>query len=638
MYSSKRPSSKKKEAIPEMPKMEDDGAMTINSFIEQFQNGTTHVTDQVSYDLKDVIDEEYRLYNSKFEESTDNTGLEKIFFNISWILYRTVFFSSDIDQKDLQMRAQNRNAVAVVALLRMAVENYLTRTHFGKTMDDIRAYMIAFGTAITKIHNGKPMLVDLRNIIRPPHIENLQESGICEKTFYTYEEIRAIEMDDYSQYRVRKMWEAMQKEGQYMFTVYEYWHEFDINGKVVKGCKRYLDCEILRKDEQKTNKSEWQPYLFLDKFKTPFKKRRTSRMLINKYGEYEDIYPYKQVNFIDVPGRWKGFGVLEIVKGLQRYYNEKWHLFRKKDILDLKGIYKHKKGVTNASLEQRFLDAVESGAVIDLENDEDIERLVTDMKTGEFIASVDKIMEVARQMVGVTAQGVGQDMPSTTTATVGVINQKTQQTTYDYVIERMSHFLTELFEDFYMATILEEISEEEMFYITGDPSELREIDARLVENQVNQLSHEHFATMGFYPLEENVEQWRDELLNQQETLGDTRFPELKKEVIKQIPFIVQFYVNNERFDKGVMIQNLTQLMQNPNFTGSREKLDEAILDLIGLSGRQFRKSKREQEAELQQIAAMEQAKAAGQPALNMPSVLGEGQQFGNASNPVSQTA
>lgn len=624
-------------AEPEKTPEPEDGSMHIRLFLDQFRNGKVDVTDDVSYNLSDVIEENYRLYNSKFQEANDQTGLEKIFFNIGWILYRTVFFSSDIDQKDLQMRAQNPNAVPVVGLLRMAVENYLTRLHFGKTIDDIRAYMIAHGTAITKVAHGEPKLVELKNITRPAHVENIQESGLAEAVWYTYEEMTAIDLDEYAQYRVRDVWAKMQKEGQYLFKVYEYWHQFEIDGKVHKGCKRYLDCNILQGETYTMNKSTWDPYLFLDSFKTPYKKRRTSRALIKKFGEYEEVYPYKQVNFIDCPGRWLGFGVFELIKGLQIYYNEKWHLYRKKDILDLRGIFKHKKGVSNSSLEQRFMDAMETGAFVDLEQDEDIERLIMDMKTGEFVASVDKIMEMARQVIGVTAQGIGQDMPSTTTATVGVLNQKAQQTTYDYVIERMSHFLTELFEDFYMATILEEISEEEMFQIVGDPSELRELDKKLVDNLVNEQAHLFKAQYGFYPTPEIVDGWKEQMMAQQEGFGDMRFAELRQEVIKALPFTVQFYVNNERFDKAVMIQNLTQMMQNPNFTGSREKLDEAILDLIGLSGRQFRKTKQEEEAELQKMAAMEQAKASAQQPINVPGPIGEGQQFGNASNPVSAT-
>ncbi len=198
----------------------------------------------------------------------------------------------------------------------------------------------------------------------------------------------------------------------------------------------------------------------------------------------------------------------------------------------------------------------------------------------------------------------------------------------------MSHFLTELFEDFYLATILEEISQEEMFQIVGDPSELRELDAKLIDNLVFTQAEQFKGQRGTYPPEEVVDMWRDELLSSQESFGDMRFAELKQEVIEALPFTTQFYVNNERFDKAVMIQNLTQLRMKADFTGSKEKLDEAILDLIGLSGRQFRKTKKEKEEELKQMAAMEAAKSQG---MNAQLPISEGQQFGNASNPVAQT-
>src|SRR5574343_1146237 len=138
----------------------------IKSFITQYERGTVHVTPSISYSLQDTINNSYRLYYGKFEEPEDSTGLKKIFFNIGWALFRTVFFASDIDTKDLQMRAKNPNSLPITYLLRLAVNHHLVVTHFSRFIDDVRNDMIAFGSAIIKVSKGKLNLVDLRNIIR----------------------------------------------------------------------------------------------------------------------------------------------------------------------------------------------------------------------------------------------------------------------------------------------------------------------------------------------------------------------------------------------------------------------------------------------------------------------------------------
>ena len=76
---------------------------------------------------------------------------------------------------------------------------------------------------------------------------------------------------------------------------------------------------------------------------------------------------------------------------------------------------------------------------------EDIQRLVIDTKTSEFIANVDKLYELMRLIMGVTAQGTGEEMPGSTSATGIKANFASQQTTYDFVRERMHHFITTMF-------------------------------------------------------------------------------------------------------------------------------------------------------------------------------------------------
>ena len=73
-----------------------------------------------------------------------------------------------------------------------------------------------------------------------------------------------------------------------------------------------------------------------------------------------------------------------------------------------------------------------------------------------------------------------------------------------------------------------------------------------------------------------------------EKKGDVRFVPIKKEMAARIPYIVEFYVTNETFDKNAKIQNIIFLIQDPNFQGDRTRLYETFLDLIGEDSRQYK--------------------------------------------------
>jgi hypothetical protein len=628
--------------------------MEIKEYITEYEKGTVYVSPGVEYNLKDVIDDSYRLFNGKFEQPKDSNNLEKIFYNIGWILYRTLFYASNIDTKDMNMRSTNGQGIPLVALFRKAIISHLNRTRFGKFLEDLRSDVCAFGAGLVKIVDGQLRMTDLRNIVRPADITDVQDSGLVEKFYYTWDQMQTLykgKVSAESWATIELVRAELKKLGRTDFTMYEFWNifeftkedlkiseedqDFNIKKKKVgshKGCCVYLDTTVLKPNEIK-DAADWNPYVEIDKYITPHKRRRRTALLRKKYGEYEELYPYKQCNLMEVKGRWLPFGVFELIKGLQEHYNEKWYYYRKKDILDLKGIFKHKKGNTGKSIEQKYIDAMETGALIDLEGDEDIERLIIDTKTSQMLMDVDKLFEIARQVIGISPQGTGaEDMPADTPATVAVINKQTQQTTYDYVIEQLSHFLVELFEEFYIDQIIEEMDEEEYVSIVGDPTELKELQEAFVINLTNKAVT-NAMKKGLYADEATYNQLKQAIeqgLDKEQ--GDMRFPQIKKSLLKNIDYYLEFYVNNERFDKNVQIKNLLALLADPNFAGSREKIEMELLDLMGLDGKRYQKSEEEKAADLQKMM-LEQGIAPGGAAPGGGAPMSPGMEFSNA-NPV----
>ena len=581
--------------------------ITAQQFISEYQNGTVQVSDDISYSTKDVINENYRIYNGKMKSGKDSDGLEMIMLNIAWIIYRTLFYGSDIDTKDAQVRSLNGRGIQIMPLLRMAIVSHLNRIGFNDFIDDVRSDMSAFGSVLIKIVDGVPKTVDLRNAVIPPHEDDVQKVGLVEYQFWSYDKCLRHK-DDWGKDNWKIVDEVFEKNsvtGIYEIKLIEFWTFQEMkDGKVHKVSERSIDMSNIDPSIF-DDKDTWKPSVVLETFKTPYKRRRATAYLRKKYGEYEELFPYLYFPFIKIKGRGLGLGVFEMLLGTNTLFNERWYYARKKDIMSLLSVIVHKVKDGNRSLEQQNLANLTTGAVVQIGLDEDLQRLPIDGSAGELLAITDKLFELARQIVGVTAQGAGQDMPSTTTATVAIANKQTQQTTYDFLIERVGICMKQLFQDFYLEQIIDELTEEEVVSITGSTRELEEMDKWLVQNAVNKAVVDEFNLTGVYPTQEEYEYLKVSAFESLKALGKNRFPSFKKQIFKDIDYYLEFYINNEGFDKAVKIQNLMQILQM-NTTLSREQIEAVIIDSMGENARQFEKTDEEKQRELEmaQAAAM----------------------------------
>ena len=385
--------------------------MKVSNFITEHEEGRVQVSSDISYSTKETINDIYRLYNGFFKVKTDSSGLEKVMLNIAWIVYRTLFYGSDVDTKDMQMRSLNGYGTKILSILRMATVSHLNRSGFGDFIDDVRSDLAVFGSVLIKIVDGKPTTVDLRNAVIPPHESDVQKTGLAERQLWTFDECLARK-DEWKNWKmVEELFKSLEKNGGIpQVKIVEFWNKKIEAGEEKKVCTRYIDLSDV---DTKTfdEPSSWETHVELEEFDSPHKRRRQTAYLRKKYGEYEQLYPYIYFQFIKVKGRGLGKGVFEMLFGVNGLYQEVWHNGRKLLNLSLKGIFVHKVAAGERSLEQQFLNNLDTGAAVQIGTDEDLTRLGIDPQGSSVLSITDKLFEIARQIVGITAQGAGQDMP-----------------------------------------------------------------------------------------------------------------------------------------------------------------------------------------------------------------------------------
>ena len=182
----------------------------------------------------------------------------------------------------------------------------------------------------------------------------------------------------------------------------------------------------------------------------------------------------------------------------------------------------------------------------------------------------------------------------------------------------MHHGMKKLFNNGYAEDIWDEIDENELTAIVGDPTQLQEMDNFYMDNAMNKWALDVKEVSGVYPSKEefisNREKIRQELLSQK----DMRFPEIKKSIAKGMDTMFEFDLTQEAFDNKGRFDALTALKNDQTSTKSKAKIEDEILLMQGLNPRQFDKS---QEELLQEQAVSQAQDTQAQEELAPPSPL-----------------
>lgn len=592
----------------------------VEQFITDNEQMEVEVSPGVSYSMRELINKLYRLYNAQFENNPiEPSGFKNIFFRKMWVVYRTLIQGSDLDLKHFNIRSLNGVKVRLVVMLRTMFTSHLSRTFFNEFVDKVMAEMCWFGSSIVKRYNGTVDTVDLRNYITEINIQDPQERKHAEMCYYSYDEVMANEEDWKDSWEeIMNVWEAMKKEGESKFKILEFWTwgKLKENGEVHKICVKYLDNTITRKDEFH-DADNWVPYIELERFKTPYKRLRTSKLMAKKLGKYEEIFPYEQFDLFRVFGRAIAMGCGELLEGTQEVYNEMFNEKRKLTRKALMGVTVHTavQGVNGLTqLTQDFISNLTTGSVVTLAPGETLTQEQIDTKGSDFDLMENKIYELMRQIIGITAQGTGEEMPASTSATQASINQQVANTVFDFTRERVHHGMKRLFNNGYAQDIIDELDEEEAVAIVGDPTMLEEFDKHLVDNAINKWALDIKNATGMYPLPEEIEMNREQLHTQLMEQGDMRFPQFKKSLLKDMEWMVEFDMTQEAFDIKQRSDALIAMKSDPASTKSKAKLEDELLSLQGLNPRQYdlsaeEKAQKEQEKmmQLQSQGAMMQS-------------------------------
>ena len=561
----------------------------------EYRDAIVHVTNKVKYKMlgeDGVIQKSRKNYLGKYDKERDEvTGKKKFFYPLTEDMVEVVVQNIDLDSADIQIRSVNPNGFSSALVLRYLVSHFMRRNYFGAILNELLRLFCIDGTIILKnIKNYdkrlddqaiKSIIVDRTNFLIDPSARDLQETPTIERNILKMSECRKYNWDNVKYLKGSKNVDRLMDLQRQTRTQVPYSEIYERWGEIPKWV-------FTGKDK---DKKDWIPAIAIvsNLFTNPI----VHRVAVNKKG----YKPYEECRFRKIFGRWDGRGIGEIVAGLQSYMNENINLRLNKKRIAQTGLFKVRKG---SGITQQLLNSLVSGGVIPVTRMDDIQELRTsDIKRSSY-SDQDMAYTQAQRVTGGWQMGKGEDLPKRQPATTAVLQERGMRTGYNLLQENLGIFLSKVFERHIIPLILETIKDKEVISIIGSPKELKEIDENYINNQLNGDILRYYTENMSFPDVSYIEHLRKIYRNNLKKFHKTRyFKDNWKTRLSQWKYETEVFITGESFNKAVIVRELNDMMMTysrmPGVNLDIDAIFKEILDLMGLGGSRFLKSRDEAE-------------------------------------------
>jgi len=542
-------------------------------------DSTVFVTEKVSFEMKNLIRLLRKNYWGVFDEPFDpTTGRKKTWIPLTESSVEGVVKNIDIDSKDVNVRAKKFETVELAGLVRAAVKHQLDKQYFGEILDESERQLAIDGTVIWKTIETKDprtgekiatiVLVDPLNFAIDPTAESIQdtdfvvERAIINKSQFDAMEIPFNKEDAHFSRSISKndpnlnsaqassadfieMFEGWGLVPESLFTGKKKDDAIFVQGHILASGSRdsgYLIHNIER------NKKEWKPY--------------------------------EEAWYTKVHGRWHGKGIAEKVMMLQSYLNTIVNIRITRSYVTQLGLFKIKKG---SKITPQMMGRLASNGAIKVNNMNDIEQMVMQEASQASYTDEQNILSWSERVTQAFNIVTGEALPASTPATNAVLQSRNAQSGFKMVKDGVGSFIERWLNRHGLPIIQKNFTPKYVIQLTGDPSDLRALDDRIVNNRVLKAMNKLPAGKLFNPKQVALEM--NKLKERFAQQGEQRIANLVKK-LDLTDFAVKVFVTNEDIDKGVAVQNLLSTLQTvsqlPGLNIKPEDIMLQVFDLMGL--------------------------------------------------------
>ncbi len=284
----------------------------VQQEVDDFVTKPIRITEHYEFNQKKIIEDIVRLYNSRFEKGEyDKQGFKKYFFNI---VRNPCYVSSkaiNFDTKHIMVLPAGGQNPIYSWIMDRDLKQWMKENSFGKLLNDVFYNLPIYGSVVLKKANNKLHLVDLRNIVIEQSADTLKDASyVIEQHRYTPYELRKQSWDKKKIEETIKSWR--ETKNPYIRIVERYGEltEEEMGGDDPNTHKYTRTIAFMPEGRDITQDQ-------LDMWNIP------SGGIVIEQDEIEpEEFPYREVHWEKIPGRWLGIGRVEILADPQMRTNE----------------------------------------------------------------------------------------------------------------------------------------------------------------------------------------------------------------------------------------------------------------------------------------------------------------------------
>lgn len=530
--------------------------------------------------------------NSRYEDSTQYLGRDKIFFNIILPPCEVAMRMLNIDTKNIRLWPMNPRSQFSTYLLEKELKLWLKNHKFGKVLNQIAEEAPRYGSVVLEKTTDGCNLIDLRRLIIDPTVERIQDSRfITTVNYMTPTQLRESGWDaDQVELAITRFSNA---------NTQEPYEDQMVNVNVmrstpyIKVYKRYGEVPNWWVDDKAKpgtkNGDKVVKSLFIvagaDMLqKTPEGKPVGELGVILFKSLWRKEWPYKDFHYMKTKGRWLGVGVAEMLFDVQVRVNEMKN--QKRVSMEISSM--HLFQTKDKSIVRNVLTDLQSGDM--LITKEGIEPVANEERNLPAFENEEESYSNQADKLSFAYEAIRGDTGDTNNTTLGQTQIAVAQGTsvFAFKKENLSLFIQDFFNDLVLPQLLKDLTPEHIMRFTGSGQELAKLDQAAAELYANDVMKTEMLK-GNMVTPEHMDAAKQKALDTYKKLGTNRFLKIKENFYQDAEFEFDFLVTNEQADPAKMAANIQAVLAempqlSPLMGDPRVKLlIDKLYDQLGIS-------------------------------------------------------
>jgi len=444
--------------------MKDNIFSQILSEIDEFLNTSIEIVPGYSFNQYETLKRIYLYYNSKFETGEyDSEGFKKYFYNLSRFRCQVASKAIDLDTKDINIIPEEGQSEYACWFFEKEFRQWMKEKGFGKCLNRIITELPIYGTVVAKRAKGdaEKLIVDLRNLFVEQTADCLKRARyIIEKHYFTPEELA----------KKKDIWEnvdlAIELHRSSEYSSFEGTPEKEsVATPYIVVWERYGEVpESWLREDGDPNKYVKAVFIVTGLQRKKGLKGEDTGIILYK-DEVED-YPYEEVHWLKIPGRWLGMGLVEELFEPQMRVNEVVNLQAKGLWWTSLKIFQTR----DESINRNLLSDVVNGEIINVTSE--ITPIVNEERNlSAYQIELQRWENLANQMGFTFAPVTGERLPSGTPLGSAILQTQLASSFFDLKREEVGMFVKRIIWNLLIPQFKEEKSAEHIVSLIGTSSE-----------------------------------------------------------------------------------------------------------------------------------------------------------------------